>query len=66
MVTRDDEPNDPACDICNPATLPESEFARLLSLIVFTLSPATSVTAYPNDFFSLEIPRAVITTSSSN
>ena len=58
------EPSDPDCEICSPATLPASELARLLSFTVFTFSPETSVTAYPSDFFSLDIPNAVITTSS--
>ena len=64
MVILEAEPKDPDCEICNPATLPTSELARLLSLIVLTFSPDTSVTAYPRDFFFLEIPKAVITTSS--
>ena len=60
------EPIDPAPVICNPATLPVSELAKLLSLIVLILSPSTVVTAYPSDFFSLEIPKDVITTSFKN
>ena len=66
IVTLDPDPKDPDEEICKPATLPVRELARLLSLIVLRLSPATSVTEYPKDFFSLEIPSAVITTSSNN
>ncbi len=61
----DEDPKDPDWETCKPATFPEREFARLLSFIVFTLSPDISETAYPKDFFSLDIPRAVTTTSSN-
>ena len=45
IVILEAEPKDPDCEIWSPATLPARELARLLSLIVFTFSPDTCVTA---------------------
>ena len=63
-VILEPDPIVPELVIFKPATLPIREDAMLLSLIVFISSPETSVTEYPSDFFSLEIPKAVTTTSS--
>ena len=49
-----------------PATRPESELITLVSFTVDKSSLPISVTEYPKAFFSFEIPRAVITTSSSS
>ena len=49
--------------ICSPATFPEMPFKRLGSLAADTCSPSSSWDAYPKDFFSRLIPKAVTTTS---
>src|SRR5690606_21126284 len=48
---------------CRPATLPERALERLVSRDSTKSPPFISCKAYPNDFFSLLIPKAVTTTS---
>ena len=59
------EPATPVELIFTPDTLPERAFKTFSWGTLSRASPPTSLTEYPKDFFSLEIPRAVTTTSSN-
>src|SRR5690606_31769859 len=59
------EPAPPVELMLTPDTLPESAFTTFSCGTLSKASPPTSLTEYPKDFFSLEIPKAVTTTSSN-
>ena len=64
IITLADPPIVPLFFICAPATWPDNELIKFTSFIVARLSPSIVWVAYPRDFLSLEIPKAVTTTSS--